>query len=119
MNAQRSSHGGPTIPEDGIFITDRGIGKRSEAFHWLMLGFHVFDHEFRELTVRDLEHNIDPTGVMSPMYVRGALWKTVPQCLWLANRGGRNGPEPAQPGLNVETSGMDLCTCNETRRLTE
>lgn len=115
---RRSSYGDPVIPEDGIFITDKGIGKLSEAFHWLMLGCHVYDHNFRELTVRDLEHNIDPNGVMNPLYVRGALWKTVLQRFWLANRGGRNGPEPAQPGLNPEKSGKNLCAYNKAFQLT-
>ncbi|KAE9993510.1 hypothetical protein EG327_004764 [Venturia inaequalis] len=107
MDARRSSSCGPVIPEDGIFITDKGIGKRSEAFHWLMLGYYVYDHKFHELTVHDLEHNINPNGAMSSMHVRGALWKTVPQRYWLAHRGGRNGLEPAQPGLNMEASVME------------
>lgn len=113
MDDPRSSYSGPIIPENGIFITDKGIGKRFEAFHWLMLGYYVYDHKLRELTVQDLEHNIDPIGVMNPMYVRGTLWKTVHQRFWLADRGGRNGPEPAQPGLIMETSGENLCAHNK------
>lgn len=103
--ARRSSQGSLIIPDDDILITNVGVGKRSEAFHWLMLGHNVYDSEYQELTVRDLEHNVDPHGVMNPMYVRGSLWKTVAQQLWLAQRGGKNGPEPAQPGLDPKTSG--------------
>lgn len=118
MDARRSSSCGPVIPEDGIFITDKGIGKRSEAFHWLMLGYYVYDHKFHELTVHDLEHNINPNGAMSSMHVRGALWKTVPQRYWLAHRGGRNGLEPAQPGLNMEASGEAHRACKLPSPLT-
>lgn len=93
------------IPEDGILITDIGVDRRSEAFRWIMLGHHVYDCEFRELAVRDLERDIDTHGVMDPLHVRGALWKTVPQRFWLAERGGKNGPDVAQPGLSLESCG--------------
>lgn len=78
-----------------------------------MLGHNVYDSEYRKLSVRNLERNIDPHGVMNPMYVRGSLWKTVPQQFWLAQRGGKNGPEPAQPGLNPETCGKRPCFLSE------
>jgi hypothetical protein len=112
-STRRSSQGSLEIPDDGILITNIGIGKRSEAFHWVMLGYNVYDSEYRELSVRDLEREIDPHGAMNPIYVRGALWKTVPQRFWLAQRGGKNGPEPAQPGLNPETSGKIIPVCIE------
>ena len=111
-SAKRSSQGSLKIPDDGILITNIGIGKRSETFHWLMLGHNVYDSKYCELSVRDLEREIDPHGAMNPMYVRGALWKTVPQRFWLAQRGGKNGPEPAQPGLNPETSGKRIPVYN-------
>jgi hypothetical protein len=109
--ARRSSHGSLVFPDDGILITNVGLGKRSEAFRWLMLGHHVYDSEYRELSVRDLERNVDPNSAMNPIHVRGELWKTVPRQFWLAHRGGKNGPEPAQPGLNPETSGKRTGSC--------
>jgi hypothetical protein len=93
------------LPRDAILITDVGVGGRCDAFHWLMLGHHVYDTENRELNVWDLERDVDPSDEMNPIHVRGYLWKTVPSRFWLAEGGGKNGPEPVQPGLNALTSG--------------
>jgi hypothetical protein len=92
------------ISPDCITITDVGLGLKSQAWYWLMLGHHVYDYRFRELSIFDLERSIDPSGVMNPILLRGALWKTVPKRFWQV-KGATEGLVPAQPGLGADFRG--------------
>lgn len=99
------SHGVAMTP-DQIFITDIGVDNLDRAFFHLALGRHVYDHEWKELKVRDLEEQIDPNDVMNPVLLRGALWKKVPPSLWQVDDGHQLGPLPSQAGLNSHVSSV-------------
>jgi hypothetical protein len=94
----------PALTRKTIIITDVGIGRRSDAFFWLILGHHVYDNRFREIGISELENEIDPEGEMDPILMRGSLWKTVPPRLWQAEGSGPYGPVPSQPGMDVPMS---------------
>jgi hypothetical protein len=99
-------YGELSVPSDCIFVTDVGLAKRSEAWYWLMLGNHIYDEHFDEITMHDLEHKIDPHSTMNPLLLRGELWKTVPSHFWQADDGGAHGPLPSQPGLTLSKKGI-------------
>jgi hypothetical protein len=84
------------IGTENIIIRDVGIGLRSEAFYWLVMGHHVCDSSWKEITVYDLERDMDPHGMMDPVCLRRALWASLPYHLW-------GGPdlEPQQPGMDA------------------
>ena len=92
-----SSLGSIAIPSNRIIIRDVGIGWRSEAFYWLARGYNVCDNNFKELTVYDIERDVDPQRAMDPIYLRWVLWNKLPPTLWLSSYS-----EPLQPGLNTE-----------------
>jgi hypothetical protein len=94
------------IHRKSIIITDIGIGNKSDAFYWLSLGCRVYDFRWREITVESLERKVDSNDIMNPIHLRGALWKTVADNLWLRDEGGTNGPVPTQPGMDVNMAGQ-------------
>ncbi|KAF2435960.1 hypothetical protein EJ08DRAFT_675148 [Tothia fuscella] len=106
---QRSSYFAPhstpspstpcTIASDSIIITDVGIGKKYDAWYWLMLGCHVYDHEFEEVNLERLEQEIDLNGARDPFLIRGEVWKAVGTRYWQRDDRSKFGPMPAQPGL--------------------
>jgi hypothetical protein len=74
-----------------------------------MLGHHVYDHKFQELSTDDLERAINPSGEMNTMLRRGNLWKTVPACFWRVEDS-VHGCMPSQPGLDLDLQSMCLHT---------
>ena len=92
-----SALGSFNIPPDRIIITDVGIGWRNEAFYWLTRGYNICDSNFKELTVYDIERDIDPHGIMDPVCLRRTLWSRLPPAHWVSKR-----DEPLQPGMDTE-----------------
>ena len=110
VSSQTQSKNRTLLTRKSIIITDVGIGRRSDAFFWLILGHHVYDYKFREMGISELEHEIDPEDKIDPILVRGTLWKTVPPRLWQAEGSGPYGPVPSQPGMDV------LMSCKTCQR---
>jgi hypothetical protein len=104
MASDSNTSNGFSITPDHVFITDVGVDSKANAFYWLAIGRYVYDHNFNEITIRHLEQEIDPKDEMSPVMLRGDLWKTVPPSLWQVDDGHQLGPMPSQPGLDARLS---------------
>jgi hypothetical protein len=96
---------------DAIFITNVGVGRRADTWYWLMLGFHVYDEQFSELTLERLEREVDPNQVMNPILLRGEIWKTVAPHFWQVDDGGVARHAPSQPGLTLQLQGIHKRIC--------
>lgn len=82
------------IPPFHLIVQDVGLGLRAEAFRWLALGRNVADHQWRDLTVRILEDEIDPNHQYTPEYRRQLLWaSSFPPSHYMHPTG------PLQPGM--------------------
>ncbi|KIW08557.1 uncharacterized protein PV09_00522 [Verruconis gallopava] len=104
MTSNRHSENGFSMTQDQIFITDVGTDTKDNAFFWLSIGRYVYDCSWNEVTIRALEREIDPDAMMSPVILRGYLWKTVPTRYWQVYDGHQLGPLPSQPGLDERMS---------------
>jgi len=91
------------IPPYYVIVRDVGLGLRGEAFYWLVHGYHVSDHLWRQLTVRDLEDEVDPERRMDPGMVRRTLWNSMPGNFWMHTSG-----SPSQPGMDPARTGEYL-----------
>jgi len=88
------------IPPFYIIVRDVGLGLRGEAFYWLVHGYHVSDHQWRQLTVQALEDEVDPQRRMDPVMLRRILWSSMPGNFWMHATGA-----PAQPGMDPARTG--------------
>jgi len=88
------------IPPFYIIVRDVGLGLRGEAFYWLVHGYHVSDHQWRQLTVQALEDEVDPQRRMDPVMLRRILWSSMPGNFWMHATGATT-----QPGMDPTRTG--------------
>jgi hypothetical protein len=79
------------MTEDIIIVQDKGKYQRKYAWGFMVMGWNVFDHLYKPLTVKKLEQEL--CNGVEGWRCRKRLWETTHRCMWQVKGA------DAQPGL--------------------